>query len=52
MIVHENIPSTFMDTLLIPIVMDKKGDISDGNNYRPIAITCVTSKILECNYVE
>ena len=47
MIVHGYLPSKFMDTLLIPIVKDKKGDITDGDNYRPIAITCVASKILE-----
>ena len=36
-----------ISTLLIPIVKDKKGDITDGDNYRPIAITCVVSDILE-----
>lgn len=36
-----------METVLIPIVKDKKGIITDGDNYRPIAITCVTSKVVE-----
>ena len=36
-----------MLTHIISIVKDKKGDLSDKDNYRPIAITCVTSKILE-----
>ena len=46
MTVHGYVPSKFMETL-IPIVKDKIGDITDGDNYRPLAITCVTSKILE-----
>ena len=47
MIAHTFLPSKFMDTLLIPIVKDKKGNITDGDNYRPIAITCVASKVFE-----
>ena len=34
-------------TIIIPIVKDKKGCITDVNNYRPIAITSVMSKIFE-----
>ena len=33
--------------IIISVVKDKKGDLSDKDNYRPIAITCVASKILE-----
>ena len=47
MILHGYIPSSFMSTVLIPIVKDKKGDITDRDNYRPIAITCIASKVLE-----
>ena len=36
-----------MDTLLTPLVKDKKGDLSKSDNYRPLAITCIASKILE-----
>ena len=36
-----------MNTVLVPIVKDLKGDRSDCNNYRPISITCIMSKILE-----
>ena len=36
-----------MDTLLIPTVKNKMDDITDGNNYRPIAITFLASKILK-----
>ena len=33
MIIHGYIPSKFMDTLLIPMVKDKTGDITDGDKY-------------------
>lgn len=47
MISHGYICDGLMDTILIPIIKDKKGDLSSKNNYRPIAITSVISKILE-----
>ena len=36
-----------METCLLSLVKDRKEDISDKNNYRPIAITTQISKILE-----
>ena len=47
MFIHGHIPSKLMSTHIISIVKDKKGDLSDKDNYRPIAITCVASKIVE-----
>ena len=47
MFMHGYIPPTLMDTIIIPLVKDNKGDITDRDNYRPIALTCVSSKILE-----
>ena len=44
---HVFIPSSLMDTVVIPIIKDKRESISDKNNYRPIAITNVISKVLE-----
>ena len=35
-----------METTIVPIVKNKCGNLSDSNNYRPIAIT-ITSKVLE-----
>ena len=52
MLLHGYLPKGFMSTVLIPIVKDKKGDITDRDNYRPIAITCVASKILELIVLE
>ena len=36
-----------MDTTLIPIVKDKKGVLNSADNYRPIAMTCIISKVFE-----
>ena len=47
MITHGYVCDGIMDTVLIPIVKDKKGDLSSKDNYRPIAITSVLSKVLE-----
>ena len=47
MLSHGHLPSNFMQTIIVPILKDKKGVITDKDNYRPIAITSVASKILE-----
>ena len=47
MLVHGHIPKSFSDTILIPIVKDKKGSVSNPDNYRPIALTTAASKIYE-----
>lgn len=47
MILHGYVTEGFSDTILIPIIKDKKGNITDPDNYRPIAISSVTSKIFE-----
>lgn len=47
MLIHGHLPSTLMDTKITPIVKDKKGDLSSADNYRPIAITCILSKVFE-----
>ena len=47
MFLHGHLPKDFMNTLIVPIVKNKKGNISDSDNYRPIALTNVASKIME-----
>jgi exonuclease III len=47
MIIHGYVPGHMMDSIIIPLLKDVKGDISDKENYRPIAITCISSKIVE-----
>ena len=36
-----------METVIIPIIKDKRGDVTDKDNYRPIAITNIFSKAVE-----
>ena len=47
MTVHAFIPVKLMETIIVPIIKDCKGVLTDKDNYRPIALTCISSKILE-----
>ena len=47
MLLHSHVSTEFSNTILVPIIKDKKGNITDPDNYRPIAITTVASKIFE-----
>ena len=47
MLAHGFLPHSLMNTTLISLIKDKKGDITDNDNYRPIAITTPLSKVLE-----
>ena len=46
-ITHGDLPGMFMKTAIVPIIKNKTGDISDKNNYRPIALVTAASKIFE-----
>lgn len=46
-IIHGYIPDKLMDTIINPVIKDKKGDVNNKDNYRPIAVTSVMSKIFE-----
>ena len=52
MVIHGHIPMSLLDTVLTPILKDKKGNVSDVDNYRPIAVTCVVSKVFELLILE
>ena len=47
MLSHGHLCQQLMNTIIVPIIKDKKGDVTDADNYRPIAITSVTSKLFE-----
>ena len=51
-VIHGYIPKALMDTVLVPLVKDKKRSLMESDNYRPLAITCVASKILELLILE
>ena len=54
-LIHGHLPSNFMKTILVPLLKNKTGDICDTNNYRPIALVTVSSKIIELvilNHIE
>ena len=44
---HGFVPKACLDTLLVPIVKNKNKIVQDTNNYRPIALATVISKLLE-----
>ena len=46
-VIHGFLPESIMDTLIRPLVKDKKGNLSQSDNYRPLAITCIASKAIE-----
>ena len=47
MLKHGHLPPDLVKVVLVPIVKDKTGNLSDQDNYRPIAKASVSSKILE-----
>ena len=36
-----------LDSVVVPLVKNKNGDLSDKNNYRPIALSRTISKVFE-----
>ena len=47
MLVYGLVPDDFGKGLLIPLVKDSKGDVSQCENYRGITVSCVISKLFE-----
>lgn len=44
---HSYLPPDLMSTLVVPIVKNRTGDISDKENYRPISLAAVAAKVLD-----
>ena len=44
---HGYLPPHMIETTIVPIVKNKCGNLSDSNNYRPIALATIMSKVFE-----
>ena len=44
---HGYLPPAMIKTTIVPIVKNKCGNISESNNYRPIALASIISKLFE-----
>ena len=51
-VIHGFIPDKLMDSIIVPLVKDKKGCITKSDNYRPLALTTIASKVLELVLLE
>ena len=47
MFVHGVLPESMLSVVLVPVLKDKAGKITSKDNYRPIALASVVSKIVE-----
>jgi exonuclease III len=44
---HTHLPRQLTRTVVVPIVKNKTGDLSDPNNYRPISLATILAKVLD-----
>lgn len=44
---HSYLPHDLMRTIVVPIIKNKTGDISDKCNYRPISLATIIAKVLD-----
>jgi exonuclease III len=44
---HGALPDSLIDVILVPVIKDKSGNITSRENYRPIALAGVVSKVIE-----
>ena len=47
---HGTLPNDMIQSVITPVVKDKNGDLTLKNNYHPIAISSIVSKLLEKNH--
>jgi len=46
-LMHGKIPQECMQTVVVPICKNKNGNISDAENYRPVSLATIISKLFE-----
>ena len=44
---HSYMPQSMINSIIIPLVKNRCGNLTDKNNYRPIALSSITSKVFE-----
>ena len=44
---YSYLPASFMESIFVPLIKNKRGDLSDINNYRAIALSSSLSKVFE-----
>ena len=44
---HGFLPDSMLSVLIVPVIKDKVGNINAKDNYRPIALASIISKIVE-----
>ncbi|KAL0830419.1 hypothetical protein ABMA28_002596 [Loxostege sticticalis] len=44
---HSYLPHNLMKTIVVPIVKNRTGDVSDKGNYRPISLATTIAKVLD-----
>ena len=45
--IHGFLPDSMLSVVLVPVIKDKCRKINDSDNYRPIALASVISKVVE-----
>ncbi|CAL4058724.1 unnamed protein product [Meganyctiphanes norvegica] len=45
--IHGFLPESMLSVVLVPIIKDKSGNITSKENYRPIALASILSKVIE-----
>ena len=46
-LVHGILPESMLSVMLVPVIKDKTGKITAKDNYRPIALASIVSKVIE-----
>lgn len=44
---HSYLPGDLMKTVVVPVVKNKTGDLTDKTNYRPISLATIIAKVLD-----